>query len=173
MLRPEDIVLIGLDGTPIDPQQSPSSEFLLHLYGYRSRPDFQAVVHAHPPYATAFALGGLVLDVTELPEGRANFGEIPFIGYAEPGTIQLPEQIGDLIQDHHTFLLESHGIASFGASLMEAFFRVEMAEQIAKTIYLSRVLTDVSLMYDEGTFSSDDDIFGEGDSEWHPPRGRG
>jgi len=54
---------------------------------------------------------------------------------------------------------------------MEVFFRVEMAEQMAKTIYLSRVLTDVSLLYEEGAFADDDEDFGEDESEFHPPRG--
>ena len=171
MLHPDDLVLLNSEGVPAEPHQSPSSEYLLHLHGYNNRSDFQAVVHAHPPYATAFALSGIMLDVTELPEGLANFGEIPFVRYAEPGTAELSEQIGGLIFIHHTFLLESHGIVSFGANLMEAFFRVEMAEQIAKTIYLSRVLADISLMYEDDGF--DDDTFDEDNLGFPPPRGRG
>lgn len=173
MLQPDDIVLITANGTAVDAQQAPSSEYLLHLHGYNQRSDFQAVIHAHPPYATAFAMSGLVLDVTELPEGRANFGEIPFIEYAEPGTAELPQAIGGLIKEHHTFLLESHGIVSFGANLMEAFFRVEMAEQIAKTIYLSRILSDVSLMYEEEDDEDEEMMFGTGGIEFPPPRGNG
>jgi L-fuculose-phosphate aldolase len=173
MLQPDDIVLINASGIPIDPEQTPSSEYLLHLHGYKHRPDFNAAVHAHPAYGTAFALGGIILDVSELPEGRANFGEIPFITYAEPGTQELADRLGNLVLSYHTFLLESHGIISFGSNLMEAFFHVEMAEQMAKTIYLSRVLTDVSLTYEEGTFADDNEIFGEDESEFPPPRGNG
>jgi L-fuculose-phosphate aldolase len=171
MLQPDDIVLIGSSGMPVDPKQSPSSEYRMHLHGYQRRNDFHAAVHAHPSYATAFALGGVTLDVSELSEGRANFGEIPFISYAEPGTQDLADRLGNLVLTYHTFLLENHGIMSFGSNLMEAFFRVEMAEQIAKTIYLSRVLTDVSLLYEEGAFAGDDEDFGEDESEFHPPRG--
>ncbi len=173
MLQPDDIVLISSSGIPVDPEQTPSSEYRMHLHGYKGREDFQAAVHAHPSYATAFALGGVMLDISELPEGRANFGEIPFITYAEPGTQDLADRLGNLVLGYHTFLLENHGVMSFGSNLMEAFFRVEMAEQMAKTIYLSRVLTDVSLVYEEGAFADDDEIFGEDESEFHPPRGNG
>jgi L-fuculose-phosphate aldolase len=171
MLRPDDIVLINSSGMPVDSEQTPSSEYLLHLHGYKHRDDFHAAVHAHPPYATAFALGGVVLDISELPEGRASFGEIPFVPYAEPGTQDLADSLGNLVLGYHTFLLENHGIVSFGSDLMEAFFRVEMAEQMAKTIYHSRVLTEASLLYEPGAFADDDEIFGEDESEFHPSRG--
>ncbi len=172
MLQPEDIVLTDGNGRSVSCEQAPSSEYLVHLHGYKNRSDFQAAVHAHPPYATAFALGGIVLDVTELSEGRAVFGEIPFVTYAEPGTQDLADRLGNLVLDHHTFLLENHGIVSFGSNLMEAFYRVEMAEQMAKTICLSRVLTDVTLTYDEGAFADDDEIFDD-DSGFHHAKGDG
>ena len=95
MLQPEDIVLIEPSGTPVDSRQTPSSEYLLHLHGYRHRSDFQAVVHAHPPYATAFAVAGIVLDTFELPEGLATLGEIPLVSYAEPGTQALADELGE------------------------------------------------------------------------------
>jgi L-fuculose-phosphate aldolase len=171
MLQPEDLVLITSTGAVVDSRLRQSSEFLLHLHGYKTRPDFQAAVHAHPPYATAFALSGIPLEVTSLREGRATFGEIPFVPFAEPGTQALADHLGDLIEDFHTFLLENHGIIAFGTDLMEAFFRVEMAEQMARTIYLSRVLTDVTTFYEEDEFGDDDGIIGEDDSGLHPPRG--
>ncbi len=164
MLQPEDIVPMTPAGTVIDSQLKQSSEFLLHLHGYSSRPEFRAAVHAHPPYATAFAMAGIDLDVTELPEGKAVFGEIPFVPFAEPGTKELADQLGLVIVDYHTFLLENHGIVAFGANLMEAFFRVETAEQIAKTIYLSRMIADISTIFDEDASNLEDDELDEGES---------
>lgn len=175
MLQPEDIVLIEPSGTPVDSRQRPSTEYLLHLQGYKHRSDFQAVVHAHPPYATSFALARIVLDAFELPEGRATFGEIPLVRYAEPGTQALADRLSGLIHDYHTFLLEGHGIIAFGSNLMEAFFRIEMAEHLARTIYLSRQLTGIALMSEDGAFTYDDEGLDEDEDETDipPTRGRG
>lgn len=140
MLKPEDIVGISQDGELHTPTQKPSSEFLIHALGYDRRREFHAAIHAHPLYATAFTMSTADLGDNVMYEFDTCFGAIPMVPRAKPGTVDLAEELENFISMYHTFLLESHGIISFGGDLMEAFLRVEMAERIAQTVYLSRTL---------------------------------
>jgi L-fuculose-phosphate aldolase len=159
MLKPEDIVLLSPDGEPTRSDQQPSSEFRIHLCGYDHRPEFRAAVHAHPAHVTAFAFAGKRLEGDGGVDLDRAFGQIPLVEWAVPGTQELADQFEYYVHMNHTYLLESHGIIAFGADLMEAFFRVEMAERIAKTAYLTRMLIDVSWLEGDPDDYLDDDLF--------------
>jgi len=136
-LRPEMIVRI-VAGEPEAGEFEPSSEYLTHLAGYIHRSDFNAAVHAHAPYLSAFAFKGQSLEGSDsIPEFAASFGSIPLVPFAPPGSMRLGEKLAEFVASAHTFLLERHGAISFGVDLWEAFHRLEMAEQLAKTLILS------------------------------------
>ena len=86
LLTTDQLVKLDLDGNVLDGEYLPSSEIKMHLAAYRTRPDIQAVVHAHPPISTGFAVAGIPLDQLILAEMVVNFGSIPLAPYHSPST---------------------------------------------------------------------------------------
>lgn len=118
----------------------PSSEFKMHLRVYQERPDVNAVVHAHPPIATAFAIAGIPLDKLIMPEAVIFLGTVPIAEYGTPSTMEIPESLMPYIQDYDAILLANHGALSFGCDLNTAFFRMESTEFYAKLLMYARLL---------------------------------
>ena len=121
----------------------PSSEIKMHLVAYRLRKDIEAVVHAHPPYATAFALAGIPLTPCILPEIVATLGAVPLAEYATPSTDEVPQSIEGIIPKADALLLANHGVLAVGRTIEEAFMRLEMVEHLAKVYFLSLQLGNV------------------------------
>ena len=111
-----------------------SSEILMHVRAYQLRPDVQAVVHAHPPAATAFATAGRPLPPDVLPELIVNVGPVALVPYGRPGTAALPDAMTPWLDTHHVFLLANHGVTSLGATLDQAVYRLESCEQAARIL---------------------------------------
>jgi L-fuculose-phosphate aldolase len=139
-LRPDDLVEIDHNGELLHGSQPPSSEYRLHTHIYRRYPRIGAIVHVHSRYATAFALSGRTIDASALPEFQHLFGRIPLVDYADPGSSELAARVAALAGDHHTLLLERHGLVASGADLEEALDRVDMAEQCAAVAWIARAL---------------------------------
>lgn len=118
----------------------PSSEFKMHLKVYQERPDVKAVVHAHPPIATSFAIAGIALDKLIMPEAIIFLGAVPIAQYGTPSTMEIPESLEPYIQDYDAILLANHGALSFGCDLNTAFFRMESTEFYAKLLMYARLL---------------------------------
>ena len=118
----------------------PSSEFKMHLRVYQERSDVNAVVHAHPPIATSFAIAGLPLDKLIMPEAVIFLGGVPLAEYGTPSTMEIPDSLMPYIQDYDAILLANHGALSFGCDLNTAFFRMESTEFYAKLLMYSRLL---------------------------------
>ena len=97
-MTPDMMCITDLDGRKLQGDRDPSSEMLMHLEVYRQRPDVQAVVHAHPPTATGFAVAGIPLDRAVLAEVLTTLGSIPIADYATPSTSELPEAVGQVHQ---------------------------------------------------------------------------
>jgi L-fuculose-phosphate aldolase len=136
-----DIVRIDLDGNIIGASsRNPSSELKMHIHSYRKRTDVQAIVHAHPPFATGFAAAGLPLDVRVLPEAVLVMGEIPLVEYGTPSTWEVPEKLDPYLAGNNVFLLENHGALTLGRNLEEASHRMETLELFAKVIVIARML---------------------------------
>ncbi len=140
MLSPADIIETDLQGSTLSGEQNPSSEIILHLAVYRERSDVRAVVHAHPPHATAFAVAGIALDKPVLPEVVLLIGEVPLIPYATPGTIELSEHVRAGVATHDALLLGNHGAVTCGADLRSAYFRMETLEHFAWISTIARML---------------------------------
>ncbi len=146
-MRPADLVVIDNHGVPVG-EGMPSSEIRLHLKIFAVRKDCQAVIHAHPPIATAFALAGEDIPDNLLPESAFVLGSVATVPFGEPGTDDLPNKIEPLLDDHKTFLLANHGAAVMGTDLLDAFYRMETLERVAKLILNARLLGEPKGMPD-------------------------
>jgi len=142
-VRPEDLVELGLDGTVRGGARRPSSEVAVHLRAYQRRADVQAVVHAHPPTATAFAVAGLPLDGASLAELRLGVGPVPLVPYATPGTERVADAFEPFWASHDAFLMAHHGALALGRSLTDAHQRMESLEHGARILWAARALGDV------------------------------
>ena len=103
----------------------------MHLRVYEENPAVSAVVHAHPPMATSFAIAGIDLDSPILPEAIVNLGVVPVAPYAIPGTLAVAESVAPYCQTHNAVLLANHGALTWGKDLWQAYFRMESVEYYA------------------------------------------
>jgi L-fuculose-phosphate aldolase len=140
----DDLVRLSLDGHPLDDGKSASTEIRMHLRIFQKRRDVNAVVHAHPPAATGFAVAGESLEKAVLPELIFLIGPVPLVAYGQPGTDALPDALEPFLQDHDAFLLANHGATTVGRSLQEARFRMESLEQGARILLAARQLGRVN-----------------------------
>jgi L-fuculose-phosphate aldolase len=140
LLQPADLLLIDLHGQVLFGDGRPSSETPMHLALYRCRPDIRAVVHAHPPLATALTVAGYRLEPPLLPEAVVALGEVPTIPYQMPTTWQFANDVGAAMRQAEAALLENHGSVAVGASLQAAFNKMEIVERAAQILYLAKLL---------------------------------
>ncbi len=139
-LTRDDFVRVAADGTPVRAGRGPSSEMPLHLAVYRLRPDVRAVVHAHPPIATAFSYAGLPLDEPVIPEVVVALGRIGRAPYATPGTSEGADAIAAVIAAHDAIVLERHGVVTVGAAPLDAYWKMEKVEHAADILFRARML---------------------------------
>jgi len=139
-MTPDMMCITDLEGRKLQGDRDPSSEMLMHLEVYRQRPDVQAVVHAHPPTATGFAVAGIPLDRAVLAEVLTTLGSIPLAEYATPSTAELPEAVGKYIKAHDGMLLANHGALTVGGDLYSAYYKMETIEHFAKISLVARML---------------------------------
>ncbi len=139
-LTPDMIVEANLDGRKLAGRLNVSSEAMMHTAIYARRSDVTAVVHAHPPTATGFAVAGIPLDRPLIAEAVVALGPVPIIPYGTPSTRELSENVGAAICDAHGLLLANHGALAVGDSLSRAWERMETIEQLAKITLTSRLL---------------------------------
>lgn len=134
-MTPDMLVETDLEGNILSGDRHPSSESKMHWMIYRERPDVQAVVHAHPPLSTAFAICRKPLKERYLAEMVVGLGEVPVTEFAMLSTDEVPNSIKPFVQDHSAVLLANHGALTWGNSLLSAFDRMETVEQTAKVYY--------------------------------------
>ncbi|WP_114352596.1 class II aldolase/adducin family protein [Saliterribacillus persicus] len=136
-LRPDMMVKMNIDGKILAGSRKPSSEVKMHLRVYQESEDTNAVVHAHPPVATSFAIAGVSLEKPVSPEAVVLLGRVPVAPYATPGTTQVPDSITPFIKDYHAVLLANHGALTWGRDLIEAYYRMESLEHYALMLMYS------------------------------------
>lgn len=139
-LSPDDIILCDMEGGKVEGESEPSSEVKLHLEVYLKRPDIFAVVHAHPPYATGFAVAGVPLTECILPEVVISIGRIPLAPYATPSTAELAGTVSPYLPRHNALLLSNHGTLTIGEDIYEAYYLLERVEHLARVSLLARQL---------------------------------
>jgi L-fuculose-phosphate aldolase len=138
-LRPEDVVATDLEGRSLAGARA-TSEILMHVAVYRRRPDVGAVVHAHPPTATGFAVAGIPLDRPMLAEPVVTLGPVPVVPFGTPSTPDLADRVAGAIVSAHALLLANHGALTVGESLGRAWERMETLEQFARIALVARLL---------------------------------
>ena len=138
-LTPDMIVRTDLEGRAQGAGRA-STEVQMHTAVYRKRPDVTAVVHAHPPTATGFAVAGIPLDRPLIAEAVVTLGPVPVIPYGQPATSELARNVGDAICGAHALLMANHGALTVGESLYRAWERMETVEQLAKVALVTRIL---------------------------------
>lgn len=141
-MTPEYICKIDMKGKLLESHGDfkPSSEMKMHLQVYKERPDVQAVVHAHPPYATTFAAAGLPLEQPVLSEAVLTLGKVPLAAYGTPSTKEVPEAVAEYLPYCDAMLLANHGALAYGDSLMNAYHKMESVEFYARILYQTKLL---------------------------------
>lgn len=140
-ITPDMLLLTDLEGNVLEGDRHPSSEGKMHLAVYRGRPDVRAVVHAHPPVSTAFAVCRRGLETPYLSELVAGLGEVPCTPvFAMLSTDEVPRSVEPYLPDHNALLLANHGALAWGGDLWEAFDRLETVEHTAKIILHAELL---------------------------------
>ena len=131
---PEKLVHINNNGELIDGPAGakPSSEIKMHLRCYKEREDVGAVVHAHPPVATGYAVANIPLDSYSMIETVIAIGSIPVTPYGTPSTHEVPDAIAPYLPFHDVLLLQNHGALTVGVDLITAYYRMETLELFAK-----------------------------------------
>lgn len=142
-MTPEMIVKVDLEGNLISGDLKPSSEIKMHLDIYKNREDVKAVVHAHPPVATGFAVAGIPLEDKIMPELIISLGTVPLVRYGTPSTMEIPEAVREYLDSYDGFLLENHGALTVGTDLFNAYFKMETIELSAKINLTARLLGGV------------------------------
>ena len=140
-ITPESICKINIDGTG-EVDNSPwkiSSEVKVHLRLYRAQPTVRAVVHAHPPFGTTYAIKGEPIISKMMPENVIAMPEIPVAPYATPSTEELAENIEPFVHDYSACLMEMHGALAWGPNLLAAYQAMERLEFTAKLTYLTQL----------------------------------
>lgn len=141
LVSPRDMVEVHLSGKRRGRgARKPTSELDLHLRILRHRPDVQAVVHAHPPVATAFAVAGQVIPANLLPELIFVVGPVPLVPFGMPGTPELGDQVVPYLEHHDALLLANHGAVTMGSTLDEAWIRMESLEHAARIVSAARAV---------------------------------
>jgi len=145
-MTPDMMVVVDYEGRKVSGERDPSTELPMHLEIYRNRPDIGAVVHAHPPLATGFAVAGIPLTRAVLAEVITTLGSIPIAEYGTPSTGELPEAVRKYIKAHDGMLLANHGAVTCGPDVMSAYYKMETIEHFAKISLVARLLGGENLI---------------------------
>ncbi len=136
-MTPDMMCLINEKGELIEEGNGyrPSSEIKMHLKVYEKRADAGAVVHAHPQFATSFAITGRPLNAPITSEAVVLLGCVPLAKYATPSTEEVPQSIEPYLNDFDAVLLENHGALAWSTDLTAAYMRMESLENYARLMY--------------------------------------
>lgn len=142
-MTPDMLIVVDFDShilVPGSPDKRPSTELSMHLRCYLERSDVHAVVHAHPPMATAFAVADKAIDDNALIESVLVLGAVPVTPFAMPGTDEVPEAIAPYLAHHDALLLRAHGALTVGHDLRTAYYHMESLEHMARISLIARLL---------------------------------
>ena len=139
-MTPDMMVTTDMAGRKLTGDRNPSSEILMHLAVYESRPGIKAVVHAHPPTSTGFAVAGIPLDRAVLAEVVTTLGSIPIAEYGTPSTSELADAVRQHIRSHDGLLLANHGALTVADALFPAYYKMETVEHFARISLVARQL---------------------------------
>ena len=141
-MTPEYICKVDANGNVLQANDGfkPSSEIKRHMRVYKERPDVQSVVHAHPVYATSFAIAGIPLTQPIMPEAVIALGCVPIAEYGTPSTEEIPDAVSKYLQHFDAVLLENHGALAYSDSLLAAYHKMESLEFYAQLLFQAKML---------------------------------
>jgi len=141
-MTPDYICKVDAEGKVLQANGNfkPSSEIKMHMRVYRERPDVKSVVHAHPIYATSFAIAGIPLTQPIMPEAVIALGCVPIAEYGTPSTNEIPDAVEKYLQYYDAVLLANHGALSYSDSLLNAYHKMESLEFYAELLFKSKQL---------------------------------
>ena len=146
----DDLLVVALhDGAVLGGAGRASSELAMHLAIYRARADVGAIVHAHPPTATGFAVAGETLPDGVLPELICQVGAVALVPYFTPGTPAAADALAPYLADHDAFLLANHGATTVAPTLAAAHQRMESLEHAARILFTARLVGRVTPLTDD------------------------
>src|SRR4051812_1155391 len=150
-MKPDDICKVDYDGKQLAGSKKRTSEVLLHLVVYKLNPNINAVVHCHPPHATAFAVAHEPIPKCILPEVEVFLGEVPIAKYETPGGQKFADTIAPYVKNANTILLANHGTVTFGPTLENAYFNTEIIDAYCRILILSKLLGRVNYFSEKQT----------------------
>lgn len=139
----ELLVRVDFDGEVVEGDRRPTSERFMHLEFYKQRPGVNGVAHGHPVYSTAYAAAGRRLPQNILPELVATIGDIALVPYGRPSGPKLAAALSPYVTKHNAFLLQNHGSIACGATVLQAYQRLEVVEAYAKTCWIAEAIGGV------------------------------
>ncbi len=146
-MTPDDICAVDMEGKQIAGKRKRTSEVLLHLEIMRHRPDVKAVVHCHPPHATAFAVAREPIPQCILPEIEVFMGEVPIAPYETPGGQKFAETVTPFVKNGvNTIILTNHGTVTFGPDLEQAYWKTEILDAYCRILLLAKQLGKVTYL---------------------------
>ena len=142
-LKPDDICTVDLEGKQTAGKRKRTSEILLHLEIYKARPDVKAVIHSHPPHATAFAIAGVELPTCIHPEAEIFLGVVKTAKYVTPGDKRLGQSILPYVKDPTRSCLKTTASVTFAATLEEAYYKLEIVDAYARILILAKQIGQI------------------------------
>jgi L-fuculose-phosphate aldolase len=139
-MRPEDLIVCDGAGNKISGSGERTTEMAMHVAIYNARPDVHAVVHAHPPISTGFAVAGRALNLGLMPELIISMGSVPLAEYGLPGTPALVDGMLPYVPKFNAILLANHGAVCYGESVAQAYARMETLEHLARIALVAEML---------------------------------
>ncbi len=144
ILQYSDIIVMDFKGNILEGTGKPSSEMLFHILIYKTRKDVSAVIHAHPPLATGFAIAGKEIPVGIHEESTVVLGEVPVLPYEVTSSKELAKNVSETISRFNAALLANHGAITVGDSLEMAFRRMEELENLCEMILVAEAIGRVN-----------------------------
>ncbi|MGL4943109.1 MAG: class II aldolase/adducin family protein [Thermoguttaceae bacterium] len=145
-MKPDDLCIVDGEGRQLEGKRKRTSEVLLHLLIMRERPSIRAVVHCHPPHATAFGIAREALPQRVLPEVEVLLGEVPIAAYAIPGGDELAAAILPFVHDAQAIIQANHGTVTFGTTVEEAYWHTEILDAYCRTLLLLKSLGHIGYL---------------------------
>src|ERR671913_19612 len=142
-LKPDDICTVDMEGKQVAGKRKRTSEILMHLAIYKARPDVKAVVHSHPPHATAFAIANVELPTCIHPEAEGFLGAVKTAKYVTPGDTRLGESLLPYVKDSNTILLQNHGTVTYDVDLEGAYYKLEIVDAYSRILLLAKQIGSI------------------------------
>jgi len=143
-MKPDDLCIADMNGRQLSGKRKMTSEIKLHIAIMKERPDLKAVVHCHPPHATAFGIAREPVPSCVLPEVEVFLGEVPIARYDTPGSQTFAETVLPFVHKANVIILANHGTVSFGETVERAYWWTEILDAYCRMLMLARGLGSVN-----------------------------